>query len=107
MEATLNTKRLDISREYRNTKTKDDELVKKTSKQILDVFNKQYYTLLQQPNPDYTDLRNFLMYFMDGNFKKQIKMNIYVSMIFFRVESEFTNELFNVLRPRFFKNIKK
>jgi hypothetical protein len=107
MEATLNTKRLDISREYRNTKTKDDDLVKKISSQILDVFDKEYYALLQKPNSDYTNLRNFLMYFMDGNFKKQIKMNLYVSMILFRVESEFTNEIVNVLRPRFFKNIKK
>lgn len=107
MGSQLNTKRLEISKEYRNTKIKDDELVKKTSNQILDVFDKEYYKLLRQPNSDYTDLRNFLMYFMDGNFKKQIKMNLYVSMILFRVESEFTNEIVNGLRPRFFKNGEK
>ena len=104
MKTKLNIKRLEISKEYRNTKTKDDELIKKTSRQILDVFDKEYYSLLQQPNPDYTDLRNFLMYFMDGNFKKQIKMNLYVSMVLFRVESELTNEIIDKLRPRFFKN---
>jgi hypothetical protein len=104
MVTTLNIKRLEISREYRNTKIKDDELIKKTSRQILDVFDKEYYSLLQQSNLDFTDLRKFLMYFMDGNFKKQIKMNLYVSMILFRVESEFTEEIFNTLRPRFFKN---
>lgn len=100
----LEIRRLEISKEYRNTKVKDDELIKKTSRQILDVFDKEYYNLLQQSNPDFTDLRKFLMYFMDGNFKKQIKMNLYVSMILFRVESEFTEEIFNTLRPRFFKN---
>jgi hypothetical protein len=104
METTLNIKRLEISKEYRNTKVKDDELIKKTSRQILNVFDKEYYNLLQQSNPDYTDLRKFIMYFINGNFKKQIKMNIYVSMVLFRVESEFSNELFNTLRPRFFKN---
>jgi hypothetical protein len=104
MKTKLNIKRLEISKEYRNTKTKDDELIKKTSRQILDVFDKEYYSLLQQSNPDYTDLRNFLMYFMDGNFKKQIKMNLYVSMVLFRVESELTNEIIDKLRPRFFKN---
>jgi hypothetical protein len=71
---------------------------------ISKLFDKEYYNLLQQSNPDFTDLRKFLMYFMDGNFKKQIKMNLYVSMILFRVESEFSNEIFNTLRPRFFKN---
>ena len=100
----LEIRRLEISKEYRNTKVKDDELIKKTSRQILNVFDKEYYSLLQQSNPDFTDLRKFLMYFMDGNFKKQIKMNLYVSMILFRVESEFTEEIFNTLRPRFFKN---
>jgi hypothetical protein len=104
MKDVLNIKRLEISREYRNAKTKDDEIINKISNQILDVFDKEYYSLLHQPNPDYTDLRNFLMYFMDGNFKKQIKMNLYVSMIMFRVESEFTKEIVYILRPRFFKN---
>jgi hypothetical protein len=103
-KSALDIKRLEISKEYRNTKVKDDEVIKKTSSQILDVFDKEYYSLLRQSNPDFTDLRNFLMYFMDGNFRKQIKMNLYVSMILFRVESEFSNEIFNTLRPRFFKN---
>jgi hypothetical protein len=104
MKTKLNIKRLEISKEYRTTKIKDDELIKKTSKQILDVFDEEYYTLINNPSADYTDLRNFIMYFINGNFKKQIKMNIYVSMVLFRVESEFSNEIFNILRPRFFKN---
>jgi hypothetical protein len=104
MKTKLNIKRLEISKEYRTTKIKDDELIKKTSNQILDVFDEEYYTLINNPSADYTDLRNFIMYFINGNFKKQIKMNIYVSMVLFRVESEFSNEIFNILRPRFFKN---
>jgi hypothetical protein len=36
----LEIRRLEISKEYRNTKVKDDELIKKTSRQILNVFDK-------------------------------------------------------------------
>jgi hypothetical protein len=100
----LDIRRLEISKEYRNTKVKDDELIKKTSRQILDVFDEEYYTLINNPSADYTDLRKFIMYFINGNFKKQIKMNIYVSMVLFRIESEFSNEIFNILRPRLYKN---
>jgi len=107
MKDILNTKRLEISREYRNAKTKDDEFLNKISNQILDVFDKEYYSLLKQPTPDYTALRNFIMHFVNGKFKKQIKMNIYVSMVLFRVETEFSNEIFTYLRPRLFKNIEK
>jgi hypothetical protein len=106
VETTLNTKRLEIFSEYKNTKVKDDEFLNKISNQILDVFDKEYYSLLKQPTPDYTTLRNFIMYFVNGKFKKQIKMNIYVSMVLFRVETEFSNEIFTCLRPRLFKNLK-
>jgi hypothetical protein len=106
MKTALDIKRLEITKEYRNTKVKDDELIKSISNQILDVFDREYYCLLRQSNGDYVELRNFLMYFMDGNFKKQIKMNLYVSMFLFRVESEFTKELISIMRPRFNEIIK-
>ena len=43
----LEIRRLEISKEYRNTKVKDDELIKKTSRQILNVFDEEYYTLIK------------------------------------------------------------
>jgi hypothetical protein len=106
MKTTLDIKRLEITKEYRNTKVKDDELIKSISNQIFDVFDREYYCLLRQSNGDYAELRNFIMYFMDGNFKNQIKMNLYVSMFLFRVESEFTKELIGIMRPRFNEIIK-
>ena len=106
MKTVLNIKRLEITKEYRKVKVKDDEFIKSISNQILDVFDVEYWSLLQQPNRDYVELRNYIMYFMDGDFKKQIKMNIYISMFLFRVESEFTKELIGLMRPRFNEIIK-
>ena len=107
MKTVLNIKRLEITKEYRKVKVKDDEFIKSISNQILDVFDVEYWSLLQQPNDgDYVELRNYIMYFMDGDFKKQIKMNIYISMFLFRVESEFTKELIGLMRPRFNEIIK-
>ena len=106
MKTKLNIKRLEITKEYRKAKVKDDDLIKSISNQILDVFDVEYWSLLHQPNRDYVELRNYIMYFMDGDFKKQIKMNIYISMFLFRVESEFTKELIGLMRPCFNEIIK-
>ena len=106
MKTKLNIKRLEITKEYRKAKVKDDDLIKSISNQILDVFDVEYWSLLQQPNRDYVELRNYIMYFMDGDFKKQIKMNIYISMFLFRVESEFTKELIGLMRPCFNEIVK-
>ena len=106
MKTVLNIKRLEITKEYRKVKVKDDEFIKSISNQILDVFDVEYWSLLQQPNRDYVELRNYIMYFMDGDFKKQIKMNIYISMFLFRVESEFTKELIGLMRPCFNEIVK-
>jgi hypothetical protein len=38
MKTALDIKRLEITKEYRKAKVKDDELIKSISNQILDVF---------------------------------------------------------------------
>jgi hypothetical protein len=101
----LTTKRVEITKEYENTQVKDDDFIKKISNQILDIFDKGYYEQLEQINPDFTDLRTFLMYFIDGNFSWEIKMNIYVSIALFGGESDFSNEIFDQLRTRFSNEI--
>jgi hypothetical protein len=57
---------------------------------------------LRSPNKDYTELREFIMFFIKGKFKKQIKFNIWVSMAFLS-KSELTAEVIDYCRTKYNK----
>ncbi len=105
----LKTLKLQIKQECKDIPVKNDKTAIVMSNKILDVFESHYAKLLrenntdyklQEHNPDYESLKDFIMFFINGKFQKQLKFNIWVAMAFYK-QSEVTRLVINTMREKY------
>lgn len=69
MGINLHEKLLEIKQDYKNLTNNNSEQINIISNKILDVFEYEYATLLKSENPNYSELKEFIMCFIYGRFK--------------------------------------
>lgn len=106
MGINLHEKLLEIKQDYKNLTNNNSEQINIISNKILDVFEYEYATLLKSENPNYSELKEFIMCFIYGRFKKQLKFNLWTAMAFY-TQTELTNHVKNVMRYKYPTKTKK
>jgi uncharacterized protein YehS (DUF1456 family) len=102
MESILIIKKLEIFKEYKDSEIKDNDLIEIITNKILDIFEVEYAKLIVQENPNYTELDKFIMFFINGKLKKQIKYNLWTAMAFYK-QSDLTRKVMAIMREKYFK----
>ncbi len=98
----LNKLKSEIVSEYNQMISDGSKKNNYISNKILNIFELEYARILRSPNKDYTELREFIMFFIKGKFKKQIKFNIWTSMAFLS-KSELTAEVIDYCGTKYNK----
>jgi hypothetical protein len=96
----LKEKREELKSDYKNLEDKKE--VQIISNKILDVFELEYANLLRSESPDYSELKEFIMFFIHGKFQKQLKFDLWTAMAFYK-STEVTREVINVMRKKYNK----
>jgi len=100
IDMSLIEKRDSIVQEYKSIEEKNCDNLCDIADKILDVFECEYSILMSKGSPDYTELKEFIMFFVNGNFRKEVKLNIWAAMGFYK-QSVLTHFVIDEMRKKF------
>lgn len=98
----LKEKQFEIKSDYKTINKKSDSEVNRITNSILDVFDVEYAKLIKSNNPDFSELEEFMLFFVNGKFVKEIKFNILVYMGFM-YQTELTKKIKNIIKEKYIK----